>query len=400
MIIYSNNNCFDSNRTQFFVTIDGIRYPKQVPLYENKSIDFKCLNSTNKPKTILLWTYFKGLPLPLVNYQTGLVKPFESFNCPVTNCELTYDRTKLIQSDLVVFHLRNKINYLPTRSFPDQRFVHVIYESPINCHLCTEYKNVFNLSATYTLNSDYTSIYWSDAGIEWKENKSFDINYDFYSNKNKFAAAVISNCDDSSLRLSFIDELRKYIDVDILGKCGSIPCDDIICTRDYISKDYKFYLAFENSICTDYITEKFFSYLKYNIILVTLGGGNYSHYVPKSAYINALDYKTPKDLANYLIYLSNNKTAYNEYFKWKKYISFYDKNKIRNSGYLCEMCIQLHLEERLGYIKKKKLDDYNLDNLFGLEQNCKSSLFKQVVRSLNKPKQIDLIKHSYFMSQE
>ena len=53
MIIYSNNNCFDSNRTQFFVTIDGIRYPKQVPLYENKSIDFKCLNSTNKPKTIL-----------------------------------------------------------------------------------------------------------------------------------------------------------------------------------------------------------------------------------------------------------------------------------------------------------------------------------------------------------
>ena len=34
---------------------------------------------------------------------------------------------------------------------------------------------------------------------------------------------------------------------------------------------YKFYFAFENSLCDDYITEKFFNMLKHNIVPVVLG---------------------------------------------------------------------------------------------------------------------------------
>jgi hypothetical protein len=44
--------------------------------------------------------------------------------------------------------------------------------------------------------------------------------------------------------------------------------------------------------------------------------------VPKSGFINAADYKSPKELANYLNYLDSNKTAYNSYFKWKKHVKF------------------------------------------------------------------------------
>ena len=40
-----------------------------------------------------------------------------------------------------------------------------------------------------------------------------------------------------------------------------------------------FYLAFENSLCDDYITEKFFSTLKLNIIPVVLGSGKYEEHV-------------------------------------------------------------------------------------------------------------------------
>lgn len=395
------SNCLIKNQKQFYVNISGVKYPKFVPLYENRSLDFKCLNSSNTKKTILLWTKFKGLPLPLIDYKTGYVKPFESFNCPVTNCELTYDRNKLNQSDLVLFHLRNRIDYFPTRTRPNQRFVHIIFESPINCHLCTKYENVFNLSATYTLNSDFTSIYWSDAGLEWKENKSFDVNYDFFSNKTNFSAAIISNCDDTNLRMSYLNTLKNYIDLDLYGKCGQLKCDHNNCNHDEISNKYKFYFAFENSICTDYITEKFFYYLRYNIIVVVLGGGtNYSHYVPKSAYINALDFERPIDLANYLIYLGNNKTAYNEYFKWKRNVNIYDNNKIVNSGHLCEMCIQLHLEENVQHVKKKRLDDYKLENLFSMEKNCKNHLYKQLAKSLNKTESINLVRHSYLMSPE
>lgn len=38
------------NRDQFYVEIDGETYPKLVPSYFNRSINFKCLNRTKKVK--------------------------------------------------------------------------------------------------------------------------------------------------------------------------------------------------------------------------------------------------------------------------------------------------------------------------------------------------------------
>jgi len=51
-----------------------------------------------------------------------------------------------------------------------------------------------------------------------------------------------------------------FFKVDIYGKCGSHECprtqsDECFKT---IEQNYKFYLAFENSNCKDYITEKFY----------------------------------------------------------------------------------------------------------------------------------------------
>lgn len=54
-------------------------------------------------------------------------------------------------------------------------------------------------------------------------------------------------------------ELQKYIPVDIYGACGTLKCaisEKQKCDQ-MLNTDYKFYLAFENSLCYDYITEKF-----------------------------------------------------------------------------------------------------------------------------------------------
>jgi hypothetical protein len=160
-----------------------------------------------------------------------------------------------------------------------------------------------------------------------------------------------------------------------------------------------FFLALENSLCNGYATEKAFDWFNYDIIPIVYGLADYSYYVPKSAYINALDFESPALLANYLNYLNRNNTAYNEYFKWKRFIkSDFHTNMTVKMGFLCEMCLQLHLEDYLG-IKRKKLR--NLKQKFGLKESCVQAIFGNSQRNNT----IYLKKHhnlsySYYMSPE
>lgn len=73
-------------------------------------------------------------------------------------------------------------------------------------------------------------------------------------------AWFVSNCSARNNRLQFAHELSKYIEVDIYGACGNLKCSRTNADKcfDILDRDYKFYLAFENSNCRDYITEKFF----------------------------------------------------------------------------------------------------------------------------------------------
>lgn len=56
--------------------------------------------------------------------------------------------------------------------------------------------------------------------------------------------------------------MQYYIDVDIYGKCGNLTCSHENDCFDDLAEDYKFYLAFENALCPDYVTEKFFRTLR------------------------------------------------------------------------------------------------------------------------------------------
>ena len=67
--------------------------------------------------------------------------------------------------------------------------------------------------------------------------------------------------------------------------------------------------------------------------------------IPKSAYIDTADYKTPKELADRLLYLDRNQTAYNSFFRWRKNVQY--KESMPNPS-LCEMCIQMNLEKYFG----------------------------------------------------
>lgn len=130
----------------------------------------------------------------------------------------------------------------------------------------------------------------SKKGIKWEMNSEYNTN--FYDKKKKLAAAVISNCGAPSARMDYIRALQKYATIDVFGNCGKkCPENFVNGTRgnckQIISEEYKFILVFENSFCKEYITEKLFDILRYNIIPVVYGGGDYKRYV--SIKINFLD---------------------------------------------------------------------------------------------------------------
>ena len=120
-------------------------------------------------------------------------------------------------------------------------------------------KDVFNWTSTYRSDSTIVAPYerWQyyNENVIAKEQPK-----DYAANKTKAVAWFVSNCGARNGRLDYAKELQKYIQVDIYGSCGSKRCPRSQADQCFklLDRDYKFYLAFENSNCKDYITEKFF----------------------------------------------------------------------------------------------------------------------------------------------
>lgn len=117
----------------------------------------------------------------------------------------------------------------------------------------------------------------------------------------------------------------SYISIDSYGKClNNIYSHDIkqrTQPNAKIYSTYKFVIAMENSNCEDYISEKLieaFASTSIPIVASKDGKPDYERFAPKYSYINVYDFKTIQDLANYLKYLSNNQTAYNEYLWFRR----------------------------------------------------------------------------------
>ena len=66
--------------------------------------------------------------------------------------------------------------------------------------------------------------------------------------------------------------------VDVYGRCGNLTASRDRDEETKLIQEYKFYLAFENSICRDYVTEKFFQRMKQGIVPVVFGGADYSRW--------------------------------------------------------------------------------------------------------------------------
>lgn len=184
-------------------------------------------------------------------------------------------------------------------------------------------------------------------------NNNANVTMNLNTNSSSVVAWMASHCPTHGQREDYIGQLKRYIKVDSYGDCGDLH----LCKKSGDSGDspescydlleshgYKFYLSFENSLCTDYVTEKFFWILTRKMVPVVYGGADYSSIAPPHSYIDARLFE-PQELANYLLLLDSNETLYNEYFWWKDYYQVEAGQEQMVKRGFCDLCKKLHLAD-------------------------------------------------------
>jgi alpha-1,3-fucosyltransferase len=283
--------------------------------------------------------------------------------------------------DAVLIHAPEfDFRYIPDISKwrrPNQRFVYVNMESPqsYNTPDVRAMNNFFNWTMTYRYDSDIPRPYgfFQPLSTKTKSQRYFPVQFtpqdflpynehDFVANvlptlgeelhklanRPKKVAWIVSRCYSPSRREDYVSKLKEYIDIDILGGCGDIPCDSSFAQHAYkdnctaaVEEEYKFYLSFENSYCRDYVTEKLYRRLKGNALPVVLGAGNYTTLLPEHSYLNALDFE-PQALAERLMELDNNNSMYLSYFWWKQKYEVHNGTATDHASSMCRLCEMLH----------------------------------------------------------
>ena len=176
---------------------------------------------------------------------------------------------------------------------------------------------------------------------------------------------INSHCDP--LRMDFIRRLRRHINVDVYGRCaeqmnpGIEPCPRNSNACRKLQSRYRFYLAFENSFCRDYITEKYFKNgLLRGLIPIVIGAANYSDSriaVPGS-FIDAGQFESLEALAKFLVYVSSDDEIYNSFFRWRT------RYQVGLRHGMCKLCKALWEDKTISSEK------VNLKEFWDKEENC------------------------------
>ncbi|XP_013382491.1 glycoprotein 3-alpha-L-fucosyltransferase A-like [Lingula anatina] len=166
---------------------------------------------------------------------------------------------------------------------------------------------------------------------------------------------MISHCKTGSERSSYIKLLRKYMPVDVYGSCGEMGKRNSTEYNSLFGK-YKFYLAFENNFLKEYLTEKFFNTVDYDVVAVTRGGANYSDLgIKPEWHIDTQDFSSPKELAQYLLRLDKNDTLYAQHLLWKNYYQI-PPGWSWTTNLLCTLCSKVHnTSEPIKWYTKQQL---------------------------------------------
>ncbi|XP_022231071.2 glycoprotein 3-alpha-L-fucosyltransferase A-like [Drosophila obscura] len=262
---------------------------------------------------------------------------FRIAKCPVHTCELTDDMQMASTADMML----HKEKFKPTGKVPkNSKQINMLFSMATYVPV----PDGVNWTATHrrdsTIVAPYTKwVYYDDNVQERKQDRNYA------ANKTKKVAWFVSNCNAVNGRLKYALELQHHIKVDIYGACGKLKCSRSTpekCLK--LLENYKFYLAFEDSNCMDYITEKYLvNALDRGVLPIVMGArpADYEELAPRHSYIHVDNFESAKELAEYLRVLDRDDDQYNSYFLWRGTGEFIDTH------FWCRVCAMLHYEDEV-----------------------------------------------------
>ncbi|KAI6228842.1 Glyco-tran-10-N domain-containing protein [Aphelenchoides fujianensis] len=309
----------------------------------------------------------------------GVVRP--DFNAEVNPhcehaCAYTLDPRRLPIAD-GVFVQPNAIDWNgPKRWSSDQKFFAYLREAP------GHYNSLrFKWSPPFQFN-------YTDPEEDWEEVKAA------VANKTGAAFALISNCKTRSKRELYIDEFKRRYPhlLQLYGKCydkHGKKCTEEECLLPNL-RSHRFFFAFENAVCTNYVTEKFFR-IKRLIVPVVLRRADYRRLLPDDAFI-ALDdfecahlstylficsFSSMSALAAHLERLIVDQSLYLGYFRWTRLLERRDPPRQLEAA-LCAAC------ERLYDDDERRSTYRNLTAFYSQERWCDLEFVPRLLERLTR----------------
>ncbi|TRY57692.1 hypothetical protein DNTS_025915 [Danionella cerebrum] len=237
----------------------------------------------------------------------------------ISGCVLADNRRLFESADLVVFHhyeLKRHKEQLPLHHLrpANQRWVWLSLEALGTNERLHRFNNIFNLTMSYHPAADITVPYG-----KLLPRKSTERNFHVAKNKSFEACWVVSNFQNRHKRSAVFRELNKTLNIQLYGRFvkNSLPKEALLPT---ISRCY-FYLAFENAVSPQYITEKLWrNSFQAGTVPIVLGPPrrDYEAIVPSESFIHVDDFQSIQALADYLKGLIIDPERYNAYFRWKQ----------------------------------------------------------------------------------
>lgn len=225
----------------------------------------------------------------------------------------------LLSADAVIFHApldkyRRRVFAFKPRG---QLWVAWSVESVVNYPSINH--PIYDLRMTYQRDADVWTPYFSGYGADLPQRLRQPVPARV---DNCLIASCISSDVNKNGRFEYLRELSRFIDIHHYGRFMRNRRMQNDCGRKSkleLYRQYKFVIAFENSTCADYVTEKLYDPLLAGAVPVYLGAPNTGVFAPHpDSYIDVNKFKNARELAGYIRTVARDDALLHKHTRWRR----------------------------------------------------------------------------------